>query len=75
MSSFASQTSNATLNETEEERKLKTIESEVSQILTALGEDVTREGLLKTPSRVARSLMFLTSGYRQDLPSKLSAFL
>ena len=52
-----------------EERKLATIEAAVTQILIALGEDVTREGLLKTPSRVARSLTFLTSGYKQDLSS------
>jgi len=36
-------------------------------LLTALGEDPTREGLVDTPRRVARSLANLTAGYRQVL--------
>ena len=35
--------------------------------LLELGEDPQREGLLRTPGRVARSLQFLTSGYHMDV--------
>ena len=42
----------------------------IRQLLTGLGEDPDREGLLKTPDRVARAMEFLTHGYDQD-PSEV----
>ena len=39
----------------------------VSRQLGLLGEDVTRAGLLKTPNRVAESLLWLTRGYEMDV--------
>lgn len=43
------------------------LEDLVRGILIKLGEDPERQGLIKTPSRVARALAFLTSGYEQDV--------
>jgi len=43
------------------------MEDLVRQLLSQLGEDPTRDGLRETPRRVAKSLDFLTSGYRTDL--------
>ena len=43
------------------------LEDLVKQTLLELGEDPEREGLVKTPERVARSLKFLTRGYQQDI--------
>lgn len=42
------------------------VENAVSEILRQLGEDPLREGLAKTPERVARALQFLTKGYAED---------
>jgi GTP cyclohydrolase I len=51
------------------------LEGLVTQLLRELGEDPTREGLFKTPSRVARSWRFLTSGYEKDVDKVLNGAL
>jgi len=47
----------------------------ITRLLEAVGEDPTREGLLKTPERVARSMEYLTSGYRTDIGDVLNGAL
>lgn len=47
-------------------KKQEEFESAVSKMLELLGEDPKREGLLKTPSRVAKAWGFLTEGYNED---------
>src|SRR5687767_2551937 len=49
------------------EPDIKKMESLIRQLLVELGEDPEREGLVKTPERVAKAFSFLTQGYRQDL--------
>ena len=55
---------------TREEKYDEKITSEIAghvyEILRLLGENPDREGLLKTPERVAKSLQFLTQGYGQN---------
>ena len=51
------------------------IEQLIEQLLGELGEDAAREGLVKTPERVAKSLRYLTSGYDQDVKDVLNEAL
>jgi GTP cyclohydrolase I len=48
------------------------LEAAVRDILEAVGEDVSREGLARTPGRVARAYEFLTSGYRADVTALIN---
>ena len=54
---------------------MKNIEQDVRNILLAMGEDPTREGLIDTPKRVAKSYEFLTRGYRQNLAEVVNGAL
>ena len=54
------------------EAELVPLANAVSTILTEVGEDPTREGLVRTPARVARAFQFLTSGYRADIQALIN---
>ena len=45
----------------------KNIENLTTQLLREIGEDPSREGLLRTPKRVSRAWQFFAKGYKQDL--------
>ena len=49
-----------------DEKTTAAIAAHYKEILRLLGEDPEREGLLKTPERVAKALQFLTNGSQQD---------
>jgi GTP cyclohydrolase I len=50
----------------------KSIAPQVAQIITSLGEDLNREGLVRTPERVDKAMKFLTSGYHVDMEELLN---
>ena len=50
-----------------EDEVIRTMEGHFHEIIKLIGEDVTREGMVRTPERAARALHFLTRGYRQSI--------
>ena len=54
------------ISEPEYREGLEELASHYKEVLTLLGEDPSREGLLKTPMRVAKAMQILTRGYTQD---------
>lgn len=52
---------------------IEELKGHYEQILSLLGEDVNREGLLKTPERVAKAMQTLTRGYRMDPKAVLNS--
>jgi GTP cyclohydrolase I len=64
--SFENQTEAYRKVENYNEEKINRIASHYSEIITELGEDVNREGILKTPERVAKAMAYLTHGYDLD---------
>ncbi|TKS74357.1 GTP cyclohydrolase 1 [Collichthys lucidus] len=55
-----------------DEDKLPHIEKAYTTILSELGEDVDREGLLRTPLRAAKAMQFLTKGYKETVQDILN---
>jgi len=56
-----------------EEGREQRLAAAVREILRCVGEDPGREGLLKTPERYARALLWMTKGYREDLGAVLGS--
>lgn len=50
----------------------ETVEDNITRIIQYIGEDPHREGLKKTPARVAKAWGELTAGYRADIPAILA---
>jgi GTP cyclohydrolase I len=50
----------------------KNVEELVTELITEMGEDTGREGLVNTPKRVAKAYEFLTSGYGKDIEQVLN---
>lgn len=57
-----------------DEDKLPHIEKAYTTILSELGEDVDREGLLRTPLRAAKAMQFLIKGYKETVQGKKDLF-
>ena len=51
------------MDQLSDSQRIEAIASHIESIISLLGEDSSREGLLKTPVRAAKALWFLTSGY------------
>jgi GTP cyclohydrolase I len=49
-----------------DEKSTETLTKSYQDVLSALGEDPFREGLLKTPERVAKAMQYMTQGYQVD---------
>lgn len=60
----------ARLNSTadEKEQRQKKLADAVKTLLECIGEDPQRDGLLKTPERYAKALLWMTKGYEERLP-------
>ncbi|WPK23623.1 hypothetical protein PUMCH_000865 [Australozyma saopauloensis] len=67
--SWPSKGARARIEQTPEEAKARElrIAGAVKTILTELGEDVEREGLLETPERYARAMLYFTKGYEDNM--------
>jgi len=58
-----------------DEEVTSSISEMFSGMINTLGEDVSREGLVKTPERAAKAMQFLTQGYQQDAGAILKSAL
>src|SRR5690348_8538905 len=63
------------LNDDDSAAMPDTLEESVRTMIRELGENPEREGMLRTPHRVARSMRYLTSGYGQNVDQVLNGAL
>jgi GTP cyclohydrolase I len=56
-----------------DEEAVTSLKENYRNIIQALGEDAQREGLLKTPERIAKAMLFNTQGYSQDAAAILNS--
>ncbi|KAK3089661.1 hypothetical protein FSP39_005452 [Pinctada imbricata] len=69
---FISSNNDATGGFRDENNVQKKLSENYRQILEGLGEDVNRQGLLRTPDRAAKAMMFFTKGYRDNIKDALN---
>jgi GTP cyclohydrolase IA len=62
-----------TKNEHYDEKTTSALVENYKKVLGLIGEDADREGLLKTPERLAKAMQFLTQGYQQDARAILNS--
>ena len=55
------------MDQLSDQQRIEAIASHIDSIISLLGEDTAREGLVRTPMRAAKALWFLTKGYRQNV--------
>jgi GTP cyclohydrolase I len=56
-----------------DEQAVLSLTQSYRDVIGAIGEDPDREGLLKTPERMAKAMLFLTHGYQQDAKAILNS--
>ncbi|MGI8584613.1 MAG: GTP cyclohydrolase I, partial [Chitinophagaceae bacterium] len=56
-----------------DEETTNALKKNYKQSIALLGEDPEREGLLKTPERIAKAMQFITQGYQQDAHAILNS--
>ena len=57
------------------DERVKSMTGSYLNLIEQIGEDVAREGLLKTPERAANAMLFFTKGYGETLQGYILFFL
>ncbi len=56
-----------------DEARIQSLSQSYREVIRAIGEDPDREGLLKTPERMGKAMLYLTQGYHQDAHAILNS--